>query len=264
MALYFDFNGILTVATLLMGGGWVVDRLLFKKKREALAVGHVPIEDPKLVEYACAFFPVLLAVLVLRMAIVEPFRIPSGSMKPTLLEGEFILVNKYTYGVRLPLTGSTVLPMNKPKRGEVMVFRSPRDVSINYIKRVIGLPGDVIEYREKILYINNEAQEQDLIGKDFDTDPNGYAWRVQRGTENLSGVLHPIFVRPKTGFDMPPVTVPEGHYFMMGDNRDVSEDSRVWGFVDEKLIIGKAFYIWMSWDNAQKEVRWDRLGTTVS
>lgn len=262
--MYFDFNGILTVATALMGAVWAIDCIGWKKARQARALGGVPEEEPKIVEYAKAFFPVLLAVLVLRVALVEPFRIPSGSMKPTLLEGEFILVNKYTYGLRLPLVGTKVISNHLPERGDIMVFRSPKDTSINFIKRVIALPGDTVEYRDKVLYINGQEQTQEPLGKDFDIDPNGYAWRVERGTESLGDMEHDFFIRPKTGFDMPEVTIPQGHYFVMGDNRDVSEDSRVWGFVDEKLIIGKAFYIWMSWDGAQKKFRWDRIGTSVS
>lgn len=260
MLMYFDFNGILTIATLVAGLVILAERWIFKPRR---AIGQV--NESKLAEYARAFFPVFLLVLGLRVLVAEPYRIPSGSMKPTLLEGEFILANKFIYGIRLPIFGTKIIGFSSPKRGDIVVFRSPQNPEeMNFIKRIVGLPGDKISYQQKVLYINGEPQQQEVIGKDFDSEPNGYVWRVKRSKEFLGDKVHDIYVRSGTGFEQKEITVPEGHYFAMGDNRDNSEDSRSWGFVSDKYLIGKATYVWMSWDSANNAVRWNRLGQHIS
>ena len=212
-------------------------------------------KEPTLVEYGKSFFPVLFIVLFLRSFLVEPFQIPSGSMKPTLEVGDFILVNKFSYGIRLPVIDQKVIEIGDPQRGDVMVFRYPSDPSVNYIKRVIGLPGDKIRYTsDKQLFINDQLVSETLLG----TEP-GTLGTAELYQEKLGNVEH--LIREEMGrYHMPPDnqwTVPAGHYFMMGDNRDNSNDSRYWddpripkellGMVPDRNIVGKAFAVWMSW-----------------
>ena len=159
----FEFQTLLVIATVITGIIWLVDALAFAPKRRA-AAGDGEVKEPVLVEYSRSFFPIILIVLLLRSFLVEPFRIPSGSMMPTLLIGDFILVNKYTYGIRLPVVGKKVVEMGEPQRGDVVVFRYPQNPGIDYIKRVVGIPGDSIYYRNKILYVNDEAQKQTPLG----------------------------------------------------------------------------------------------------
>lgn len=219
------------------------------------------LRQPLWLEYTASLFPVIAAVFFLRSFIVEPFKIPSGSMMPTLLVGDFILVNKYTYGIRLPVINKKIIDINKPQRGDVMVFRYPRDPSLDYIKRVIGLPGDTIVYTNKQLFINGEAAVYKQLPDYLDEERLGYS---QQFTEQIGSMSHRILNDPDrfiplfdTG-DFPTknlcaytntsvrCTVPPGHYFMMGDNRDHSSDSRVWGFVPEENIVGRAFFVWMN------------------
>lgn len=260
MKLYMDFSAILAFATIVAGLIWLADLLFFRKKR---LKNNPHAEEPKLVEYAHSFFPILLIVFALRSFLVEPFRIPSGSMKPTLLIGDFILVNKYTYGVRLPVLGKKLIEMGEPKRGDIMIFRYPKDTSITFIKRVVGLPGDKIRYEDKVVYLNDQPLPQTYMGVNLEKDPMGDTHAIKWYNELLDAKAHPIYVHPNDGRSMPEVTVPPGHYFVMGDNRDNSEDSRVWGFVPENLILGKAFFIWMSWDQGAKDIRWRRMGDSV-
>ena len=214
------------------------------------------------VEYARSFFPLLLLVLVLRSFIFEPFRIPSGSMKPTLLIGDFILVNKFAYGVRLPVIHKKVLDIGKPERGDVAVFRFPRDQNLDYIKRIVGLPGDQIQYRDKTLTVNGIVAAQDLIGE-YD-DPDGGREAIIEKTETLDDLSHQILISTSrnNGNELE-FTVPEGTYFAVGDNRDNSNDSRYWGPVPEENLVGKAFLVWMhfNWDNGG--VKWSRLGDRI-
>lgn len=212
-------------------------------------------KEPLLVEYGKSFFPVLFIVLVLRSFLVEPFQIPSGSMKPTLDVGDFILVNKFSYGIRLPVLDQKVIEVGDPQRGDVMVFRYPSDPSVNYIKRVVGLPGDHVRYTsDKRLFVNGELVAKKLIG----SEP-GTLGSAELYEEQLGAVEHQIR-QEMSRYRAPPDnewTVPAGHYFMMGDNRDNSNDSRYWddpnipkaelGMVPDKNIVGKAFAVWMSW-----------------
>lgn len=254
-----DFSLILTLAVLVTGGLWLIDLLLFKpgRKRQlaaaqagAIAGGTtLPAEtqqqimrEPWLFETAHSFFPVLLVVWFLRSFIAEPFTIPSGSMLPSLEVGDYVLVNKFSYGVKLPVLGTEILPMSKPQRGDIMVFRYPEQPSINYIKRVIGLPGDDIISRNEVLYVNGIEVSRELLTQSPSNDP----WEKVY-LESVDGRQYTV--REETG-KYPAGTdwhynVPEGHYFTMGDNRDNSNDSRFWGPVAEELIVGKAFYIWM-------------------
>ncbi|HKK05733.1 MAG TPA: signal peptidase I [Gammaproteobacteria bacterium] len=271
----FDFALILVIGTLVTGVIWAVDVIWFAPKRKAAAGGgEVSTEgaeageaaaaaqspqEPLLVEYARSFFPVILVVLLLRSFVVEPFRIPSGSMLPTLFIGDFILVSKFSYGLRLPVLDTKFLDTGEPHRGDVMVFRYPRNPSEDYIKRVIGVPGDKVEYRNKVLYINGKKMSQMPAGHYIDS----YGQRLDMRLEDLGGVKHDIIINPAfPGRDFS-VTVPPHSYFAMGDNRDNSNDSRVWGFVPEANLVGRAFLIWMNWDSEQSSVRWGRIGTVI-
>lgn len=218
------------------------------------------IRRPAWVEYSGGFFPVIVTVFLLRSFLIEPFRIPSGSMVPTLLVGDLILVNKFTYGIRLPVINKKIIDINQPQRGDVMVFRYPVDEKFDYIKRVVGVPGDVIEYREKRLSVNGQAVALKELEPFFETERLVFTRQL---VEKLGGAEHNILNNDQTGSAVEPwefamkercsydasgfrCSVPPGHYFMMGDNRDNSLDSRFWGFVPERNIVGKAFFIWLS------------------
>ena len=211
--------------------------------------------EPVLVEYARSFFPVLLVVFVLRSFLVEPFQIPSSSMVPTLEVGDYILVNKYTYGIRLPVIRTKVLALNNPQRGDVVVFFPPHMNDTYFIKRVVGLPGDTVEYRNKQIFVNGEGVEREAAAEQFAQSSHNIT-----GRESLGESEHLMQVdtrRPSSDFS---VVVRPGHYFMMGDNRDNSSDSRVWGQVSEKDIVGKAFAIWMHWDTLISLPSFSRVG----
>ena len=211
--------------------------------------------EPVVVEYARSFFPVLLVVFVLRSFIVEPFQIPSSSMVPTLEVGDYILVNKYTYGIRLPVIRTKVLNLNEPQRGDVMVFFPPHMNDTYFIKRVVGMPGDTVSYRSKQLFINGEEIVRSPV-----SSVGVQSSRSRIELETLGDDEHLMQVdtmRPTRDFS---VVVKPGHYFMMGDNRDNSSDSRVWGQVPEKDIVGKAFAIWMHWDTLLSIPSFSRVG----
>jgi len=231
---------------------WLLDILVLRKRRPA---GK---PDPILVEYSKSFFPVILVVFLIRSFIVEPFKIPSGSMMPTLLAGDFILVNKFTYGLRVPILNNTFVEVSKPKRGDVFVFHFPPDPSIDYIKRVVGVPGDKIVYRDKVLYVNGQKIEA-TFDANYDYAASGlnmiYAKRYH---EQLVDKKHDILIDDASGTRDVDLTVPPGSYFAMGDNRDNSKDSRYWGFVPEANLVGKAFFIWFNFDD------FGRIGTTIN
>ncbi len=249
-----DFATFLVFATVLSGVFWGLD-LLFLRKRRARLLAALPADlilpadlrqellaEPSLVEYGHSFFPVLAIVFVVRSFLAEPFTIPSGSMLPTLQIGDYIIVNKYAYGLRNPITGTLWWPLGRPQRGDIMVFRYPENPHVDFIKRVVGLPGDHIVFDEGQLYINGRLQAQRLLLQIPQIDP----WQ-QYFDENLSGVHH--IIRQEVGRYIAghhwQVDVPAGSYFMMGDNRDNSRDSRFWGFLPDRLIVGKAVFIWM-------------------
>jgi signal peptidase I len=236
----------------LTGFIWLLDILVLRRRR---ATGTA---EPMIVEYSKSFFPVILIVFLIRSFIVEPFKIPSGSMMPTLLAGDFILVNKFTYGLRVPILNNTFIDVGQPKRGDVIVFHYPPDPSIDYIKRVVGVPGDKIAYRDKQLYVNGEKLDVQFVD-DYQYVGSGlnmvYAKRYK---EKLGERPHDILIEEDTIVIDAEVEVPEGHYFAMGDNRDNSRDSRVWGFVPENNLVGKAFFIWWNFDN------FGRIGNTIN
>ena len=264
-----DFAFILFVALVVTGVIWLLDKVWLgprrheKNRRENSGQPPEHVRDPMLVEYAKAFFPVILIVFVLRSFIAEPFRIPSGSMLPTLNIGDFILVNKFSYGVRLPVANVKVVDLDDPARGDIMVFRFPHDPKMHFVKRVVGLPGDTIETRGGELFINGKRMKYTADGQyEF---KNGYKRDVKldKLVEDLGGVEHDILIdRGRRSQDIKQV-VPDGHYFVMGDNRNYSNDSRYWGFVPDENVVGKAFFIWFAWDSANGGgVNWSRIGTT--
>ncbi|HEY0963383.1 MAG TPA: signal peptidase I [Pseudomonadales bacterium] len=213
-------------------------------KQKQLEQAYVLNRESVPVEYAKSFFPILFAVLVLRSFLFEPFQIPTGSMIPTLNIGDFIVVNKFSYGLRLPVTGTKIVPIGEPKRGDVMVFIPPHDPNY-FIKRVIGLPGEHVRYADNTIYIDGEPLPQDEVGVIRDLG-------VQHSRETVGGITHDIYTAASQRFPrvydwLPPegAVIPEGHYFMMGDNRDNSSDSRYWGPVSEDRIVGKAVAVWM-------------------
>lgn len=253
---HIDFAVILTALTLVTGIVWALDKWWLGPRRRLLLAPGTPDQPNSVIDFCRSFFPVIALVLFLRSFLAEPFRIPSGSMIPTLNVGDFILVNKFSFGLRDPVFHYKFFQMGEPRRGDIVVFRWPVDPSKDFIKRIIGLPGDHIIYREKTLYVNGEKAAQEPNG--VYTGPYG---EVYRYTENLSGVSHNIIVNPDRPFDDFEFTVPEGQYFAMGDNRDGSDDSRRWGTVPERNLVGRAFFIWMSWDSANTRVDFSRIGT---
>ena len=258
----FDFSFVLVMAALVTGLIWLLDaRWLRPRRLQATGGAAGGPAEPILVEYARSFFPIILLVLVIRSFLFEPFRIPSDSMMPTLLDGDFIFVNKFTYGLRLPVVNWEFVPLGEPQRGDVVVFRLPSDPSTNYIKRLVGLPGDHVVVREKRVYINGEPQAVRLDGW---SDPYGSTPRAQIGVEQLGLVEHRtlyIDERPSVDFDD---IVPAGHFFFMGDNRDNSRDSRFpeVGYVPEGNVVGKAVRIWLNWKLPNAPL-WGRIGKAI-
>lgn len=267
----FNFELILFYAVIISGVIALFDQLFLIKKRKQAYVDkikgmtHPPeMKLPILIDYARSFFPVLLLVFVLRSFLYEPFRIPSGSLEPTLSIGDFILVDKFHYGVRLPVLHTVIYPNKDPQRGDIIVFRWPPNPSYNFIKRVIGIPGDKLSYIDKTLYVNGQKISQSDIGITSFRDEDGRLWEVKEKMEDFFGVKHAIYQNDvRMSEDFHDVVVPEGMFFAMGDNRDSSADSRFWGFVPYENIVGKANYVWMSWDSYNHTVRWPRLGKAV-
>jgi len=287
-----DFSLLLFLLTLVTFVYWLAERLYFKPRREAAAAnlekqdaarraelsrqGIAQVDgnladakagllmQPWWLDWTAGLFPVILIVFLLRSFLFEPFKIPSGSMLPTLESGDLILVQKFAYGVRLPVVDQKVLATGEPARGDVVVFRYPPDPRIDYIKRVVGLPGDEVAWLNKKLTVNGKAIETTALPDYFDEEGRGYTQQLR---ENLVGVDHRILLRA----DRPPYVpgaeafpnrdacrysaegvackVPPGHYFVMGDNRDNSVDSRYWGFVPDRNLKGRAFFVWMNFGN---------------
>ena len=299
-AILGNFALILFVLMILTGIIWFLDLFILARQRRAradaalaeydaraakLATDNVKMDQgsraaleanllrqPTWIEYTGSFFPVIALVFVLRSFLFEPFKIPSSSMVPTLLIGDLILVNKYTYGIRLPIINKKIMSLNTPQRGDVMVFKYPEDISLDYIKRVVGVPGDKITYKNKQLVVNGKAISYAALPDYLDEESLSYS---RQFTENLAGVEHkilnddrsPSYVQNPRDFPLRELctynvegfscTVPAGQYFMMGDNRDNSLDSRFWGFVPDENIVGKAFVVWMNLGN------WKRIGSLI-
>lgn len=290
-----NFALLLFLATVVTGLYWVAERLWFLPRRRAAAAAleegaerrradlsarGIAVDDPQLtdakhkvlaqpwwLDWTAGLFPVILAVFVLRSFLFEPFKIPSGSMIPTLLVGDLILVNKFTYGLRLPVLNTRLTEGTPPKRGDVMVFRYPPKPSLDYIKRVVAVPGDEVAYINKKLTVNGQPVPQTRLPDYFDRDAMRYFKQFGEKVEGkdyriLNDDERPAFIPGVEDFPFKQncrysvegvaCKVPEGHYFMMGDNRDNSLDSRYWGFVPDKNIVGKAFLIWMNFGDFKR------------
>ncbi len=275
-----DFSLILFVALVITGLIWLGDRMFSSRHRLVSATvpdtdmqgqnttdnnSHVALpREPIIVEYAKAFFPVLLLVFVLRSFIVEPFRIPSGSMLPNLFIGDFILVSKFSYGIRLPIVHKKLIGDSNPERGDVIVFRFPHDEKVNFIKRVVGVPGDVIAYNNKRLTINGEEIMLEDAEKYIFDQPEKRNKQATRYSEKLGDSIHDVVLEDQGSSRAAEYRVPDGHYFVMGDNRDQSNDSRFWGFVPDENVVGRAFFIWFNWDTKNGfDIKWDRIGNTI-
>ena len=289
-----DLSLVLIVITVASGMAWAIDHWVLAPRRQAAAraAGReiASLQLPGTVDYARSFFPVMAVLLVLRSFFYEPYRIPSDSMMPTLLDGDFILVNKYAYGVRLPVVHRKVIEIGTPERGDVAVFRFPIDPAVNYIKRVVGLPGDLVEVRNDQLIINGTPVPLVQQGRYED----GCYQNMRIAEEALDGRRHGVLhclssdmlavpplsscnrsipqgyicnestagINPDLGDRV--MKVPEGQYLMVGDNRDNSSDGRVWGFVDESLLVGRASAIWFNWDLQRSGgPNWSRLFTRI-
>jgi signal peptidase I len=284
----FDIALVLVSLTFVTGIVWGLDKLFWEKDRRVRQQARIDekgeqltsrerdgiLSDPVLVDYARSLFPIFLIVLILRSFIFEPFRIPSQSMMPNLWVGDFILVNKFSYGIRLPVLNTEIYDSGKPKNGDVAVFRYPVNPAINFIKRVIGIPGDHIVYKNKVLYINDKLISQQLLGS-YKGEGSGEKMNgAVLKKEDLLGIKHDILLvsnRPDMNHMYYPAftkngnidfVVPEGHYFVMGDNRDESHDSRFWGLVPEDNLVGKAFMIWFNWDVGHA-MFWNRIGNSI-
>ena len=292
-----NFSLLLFVLTVVTFCYWLAERFVFLPRRRAAAAAletqdaqrraklgelgiakvdgdlaaaqRAVLAQPWWLDWTAGLFPVILVVFLLRSFLFEPFKIPSGSMIPTLMVGDLILVNKYHYGVRLPILNKKIIANHDPQRGDVMVFRYPRDPSVDYIKRVVGVPGDVVSYRGQQLYVNGERVPTEPLPEYYDEDSMRYAPQFK---ELLGSADHRILVNPKLHpfyggeeqrtalmrenctYNVEGVTckVPPGHYFMMGDNRDNSQDSRFWGFVPDENIVGKAFFVWMNFGDLKR------------
>ncbi|WP_343636123.1 signal peptidase I [Roseateles sp.] len=294
-----NFSLLLLILTTVTLAYWLAERLHFQPARERAAQALAQADErrraslaaqgiqrvdgdvegarqeilrqPWWLDWTAGLFPVILIVFLLRSFMFEPFKIPSGSMVPTLMIGDLILVNKFHYGIRLPVINKKIISNNDVKRGDVVVFRYPQNPTVDYIKRAVGLPGDEIAYLNQKLYLNGKLVETTEQGQFFDDDPSPSAMRFrQRFTEKLGDVEHQILVDPNARggiyklYDFPnnenckytlegvTCKVPAGHYFMMGDNRDNSQDSRFWGFVPDENIVGRAFVVWMNFGNLKR------------
>jgi signal peptidase I len=292
-----NFALILFVAMVVTGVIWFLDVFVFAKQRRAAAdvalaeydartakltadgiradtgnraaIEASLLRQPTWIEYSGSFFPVIALVFFLRSFLWEPFKIPSSSMVPTLLIGDLILVNKYAYGIRLPIINQKIIPLGDPQRGDVMVFKYPKDMSQDYIKRVIGVPGDKITYENKRLTVNGQPVQYEPMDEYLDSEHPVYYRQLleklpnaphrilnddsKRTSLDLGGVDNfPHHENCVYSYDKFTCIVPEGNYFMMGDNRDNSADSRYWGFVPDRNIVGKAFLVWMNFSNPKR------------
>lgn len=259
----FNFPLIITVLLVVTGLVSLFDKLWFEPRRKKLS-GDAAVM-PKIAELARSFFSVFLIVYIVRAFVMQPFYTPTQSLEPTIMPGDFSFVTQYNYGLHLPVWNKTLISFGHPKRGDIVVFHWPVNTHVDFVKRVIGVPGDTISYINKVLYINGHKIKQKLVGHAMDNDgPGTTSWPVDIYQEDLDGVVHKIYRAPdRPAYDFRHLVVPKGYYFMMGDNRDNSDDSRDWGFVPMSDIMGKAQFLFMSWDPAKHRVRWNRIGNKL-
>lgn len=253
---------ILLFLLVFTGAVFLLDLLVLAPKRKRLGT-----QPSRFVESMKSIFPVILVVILIRSFLVQPYRVPTGSLEPTIMPGDFILVNQFCYGLRLPLINKKIMEIGEPSRGDIALFQFPKNHSIVYVKRIIGLPGDYIEYTHKELYVNGQHASQKMLKQPLlntSSEEGEKEDKVIRKIENFSGITHEILISPNKNHDQDfYVVVPNGQYFVMGDNRDNSYDSRYWGFVPEENLIGKAMFIWFSWDKDKYTICWHRIGKVI-
>lgn len=255
----FDFLNILALIAIFCGIVSLVDWLMRRKHKFAEGERKYSL----FVEYARSFFPVFVIVLIIRCFLFQPYRVPTGSLEPTVMPGDLIFVTQYNYGLKIPLWDKTIIPTSKPKQGQIALFRWPVNPGLTFVKRVIGVPGDHISYIDKVFYINGVKQTQTFVRNFTEITENG-TQPVKEYLEDLGGLKHYIIRNP----DMPStnfkdLVVPKGMYFMVGDNRDDSDDSRYWGFVPEQFFIGRAMFVWFHITFSPFHISWDRIGTKL-
>lgn len=277
--LNINFPLLLLFLTVASGAIWLVDAIFFAKSRPIIPkeakTKDVKTDLPLIVDYAKSLFPVFLVVFLLRSFVASLFVVPSGSLEPTVIPGDFVFVTHYSYGLRLPIWNKLLVPIGQPKIGDIAVFHWPVNPEVDFIKRVVGVPGDKISYIDNVFYINGKEMPQTYLSNKLYGDPGLPKWRVNKMQEDLMGVKHDIYVCPTSSVRCPGhihqnfynLIVPKGEYFLVGDNRNDSDDSRYWGFVPEKDLVGKAQFIIFSWDSATKnwlnKIRWSRIGTLL-
>jgi signal peptidase I len=266
-----DFPTILVLLTIFTGVVSIVDFIYcFYQKRHGKAVNKD--KTPIVIDYSRALFPILLIVVLIRSFVLQPYRVPSGSLKPTVMPGDFILVNQFQYGLRLPVWKKKIMDVKEPKIGDIALLYWPVNAQVTFVKRVIGTPGDRISYKNKVLYVNGREAKQTFVGYATDQDSaQGPSWKVAVYEEDLNGVKHKIYVcaskencPTQDNKDFSDLVVPPGKYFMMGDNRDNSDDCRDWGFVSESELVGKALFVFMNWNpfatHWYEKIAWHRIG----
>ena len=257
----FNFLNILSLLTIFTGVICLVDFMWYHIKK-------IPIKknskNSVIIDYSRSFFPILLTVFIVRSLLFQPYRVPTGSLEPTIMPGDLILVNQYDYGLYLPLWNKKFINIGEPKRGQIALFRWPVNPTVTFVKRVIGLPGDHISYQNKVLYVNGKKVPQTFIKATLEIGDDGKTWKAKEYKEDLDGVQYLILRRPNCpAQNFTELIVPKGRYFMMGDNRDDSDDSRSWGFVPDNAFIGHALFVWMSWDSQNHRIRWHHIGSRL-
>jgi len=255
----FDFLNILALVTLFSGVVTFVDWVIRRKNT-------APVGERKysfFVEYSRSFFPVFLIVLVIRSFLFQPYRVPTGSLEPTVIPGDLILVTQYNYGLKIPLWDKVIIHTGKPKRGQIALFQWPVNPKLTFVKRVIGIPGDHISYINKVFYINGVEEKQTFV-KNFEEITSQGPQPAKEYIENLNGLKHYILRKPSMlGTDFKNLVVPKGMYLMIGDNRDDSDDGRMWGFVPVHSFIGRAVFVWFNISFNPFKIRWNRIGTKL-